>query len=188
MLNKLSKDDQMWRRLAFNLCKDRQIADDLVQDMYIKMYNLSLKYPNKDVNSWYVYSSLRTIYFNYLKSSKQTISVDFCYTNTDNNNQDEPDTQETEGYKWVFKAIDGIQEDEYIYSSVLLDDRKLINSALEELSMYDREILLHTNERSLRANREYLGITVDKLFYGKKKALDKLLKTKGIKLLKNNKL
>ena len=158
MLDKLSKDDQMWRRLAFNLCKDKQIADDLVQDMYIKMYNLSLKYPNKDVNSWYIYSTLRTMYFNYLKLRKQTISIENCY-------------------------ILEISED-----NTLLNDRKLINSALEELSMYDREILLHTNERSLRANREYLGITVDKLFYGKKKALDKLLKTKGIKLLKNNKL
>ena len=36
LINKLTEDDTKWREIAFYICGDRDTADDLVQEMYIK--------------------------------------------------------------------------------------------------------------------------------------------------------
>ena len=39
MVEQLSKKDAYWRKIAFNICKDKSTADDLVNDMYLKLYD-----------------------------------------------------------------------------------------------------------------------------------------------------
>jgi predicted DNA-binding protein (UPF0251 family) len=62
-----------------------------------------------------------------------------------------------------------------------LNGRILINEALQELDLVDREILLHTHEGSLRQKQEELGISKDILWNRKKNALEKLKETEVIK-------
>ncbi len=38
ILESLSKKDKYWRQIAFNICKDKSLADDLVQEMYLRRY------------------------------------------------------------------------------------------------------------------------------------------------------
>ena len=38
MLKELSKHNNFFKSVAINICKDAQLADDLVQEMYIKIY------------------------------------------------------------------------------------------------------------------------------------------------------
>ena len=42
MLNEICKKDKYWRTIAFAICKDKDLADDLVQDMYVKLHNVKL--------------------------------------------------------------------------------------------------------------------------------------------------
>ncbi len=37
ILEELSKHDKEWRRIAFYICKDKMLADDMVQDCYLKV-------------------------------------------------------------------------------------------------------------------------------------------------------
>ena len=54
MLEYLSQNDQQWRRTALTICKDKALADEIVQTMYLKIYEnnidlekLSKKYVNR---------------------------------------------------------------------------------------------------------------------------------------------
>lgn len=147
MIKELAKKDLIWRKIALSICKDKQLADDLVQDMYLKIYQINPKKVNKSYISYCIYH----LFLAHIKNQNKTISLEKCYTL--------PDT----------------------YDESVLKDRIEITKALQELELYDCEILLHTQEDSLRNKSKELGITVDKLFYGKKKAFKKLLNTKTIK-------
>jgi DNA-directed RNA polymerase specialized sigma24 family protein len=55
-----------------------------------------------------------------------------------------------------------------------LEDRIQLNDWLTELVWWDREILLHTSERSLSKNEEYIGLKEHVLHYWKGNAMEKL--------------
>ena len=42
MLDQLSKNDQLWQSIAFNISKDKDISRELVQQMYLKVYEINL--------------------------------------------------------------------------------------------------------------------------------------------------
>ncbi len=45
MLDKLAENHKKWIAIAYNMCKCKDKANDIVQDMYIKMYELNKKNP-----------------------------------------------------------------------------------------------------------------------------------------------
>ena len=57
-----------------------------------------------------------------------------------------------------------------------------------ELGLIDREILLHTHEKSLRKTANDLLMSYGKVNYKKKNALKKLINTDGVKNWKQEKL
>jgi DNA-directed RNA polymerase specialized sigma24 family protein len=71
MLELLCKKDDFWRRVAFNICKDKTLADDLVQDMYIKLSDCT-----KEINDFYVIITIKNIFLNHLKKESLTINID----------------------------------------------------------------------------------------------------------------
>ncbi len=83
MLEELCKKDDYWRKVAYRICKDRMIADDLVQEMYIKVYSLDKA---KVLNEWYITIIIRNIYIDNYNEDKnlkplnefdEPINVDF---------------------------------------------------------------------------------------------------------------
>ncbi len=73
MLNELAKKDKLWREMAYKLCSNRMLADDIVQDMYLKVKDY------KDVNEFFIYKVLKNLFLNHIKE-KKTISInDFHY-------------------------------------------------------------------------------------------------------------
>ena len=154
MIEQLSKKDETWRKIAFSICKDKQLADDLVQDMYLKVYNLNPIKANKSYISFIIYH----LFIDHIRKQNKTISLENRY------------------------ILEDISDD------TTLEERKLMLDALNQLNLYDREILLHTHEDSLRNKVKELGISITKLFYGKHKALKKLKETEIIKdLIKERK-
>ena len=65
MLETLSKKDKLWRQMAFSLCKNKQEADDLVQDMYLKLSEVK-----KEITDYYVFLTIKHLFFN----SRRTLS------------------------------------------------------------------------------------------------------------------
>jgi len=71
ILEELAKKDAQWRKMAFQICKDKDLADELVQDMYLKLYqNTNL------IKEGYIYTVLRNLFYDYTKSQKDII-IDF---------------------------------------------------------------------------------------------------------------
>jgi RNA polymerase sigma factor (sigma-70 family) len=71
MLNELSLKDSYWRKIALNICKDKDLADDLVQEMYLKLYDCE-----KQINDFYVIIVLRNLFLDICRKKKYTISID----------------------------------------------------------------------------------------------------------------
>ena len=71
MIFELAKKDAQWRKMAFQICKDRDLSDELVQEMYIK---LSTK--NKILTDGYIFVTLRSLFYDSLKG-KDILIDDF---------------------------------------------------------------------------------------------------------------
>ncbi len=67
MLSELAKKDVYWRWIAFKICDDKFLADDLVQEMYLRRYENDR---GQEWNDYYIVCTIRSIYLNYKKTNK----------------------------------------------------------------------------------------------------------------------
>jgi DNA-directed RNA polymerase specialized sigma24 family protein len=73
ILDELAKQNNKWQAYAFKICLyDIDIANDLVQEMYLKFHRN--KYTRTDTG--YVYWALKNLYRDTFKNKLQTISID----------------------------------------------------------------------------------------------------------------
>ena len=78
MLEELCKRDKDWRRMAFHICKSKELADDIVQDMYLKFSNY-----NKVLNEYYIFFALKSIFLDYLRKEKSKVELNENLCNFD---------------------------------------------------------------------------------------------------------
>jgi len=71
MLEKLALKDSQWRNIAYSICKDRMLADDLTHEMYLRLMNIE-----KEINDFYVILTIKNLYIDYLKQQSKTIPLD----------------------------------------------------------------------------------------------------------------
>lgn len=92
MIEELSKKDALWRKVALNICKDKQLADDLVQDMYLKLYDCK-----KQINDFYVVIVLRNLFLDTIKqkNKRKQVDIDSFYNLEANVSTFEMDDEET---------------------------------------------------------------------------------------------
>ena len=68
MLEELAKRDKEWRKLAFSICKDKHQADDLVQEMYLRLHDKKFI-----LTPVYVYLTIKSIFLDGIRK-KRTIN------------------------------------------------------------------------------------------------------------------
>lgn len=73
MLEELSKRDKEWRNLAFVICRDKQLADDLTQEMYLKFY----RNPKEKIDDSCIFFTLTNLFRDYLRKNKRKNECDF---------------------------------------------------------------------------------------------------------------
>jgi len=66
MLKKLAENHKKWIAIAYNFCSCKETANDIVQDMYIKMHEL-----NKEVDDGYIYFVIRSIFIESKRKQKE---------------------------------------------------------------------------------------------------------------------
>lgn len=89
MLKELSKKDKLWRTIAYNICKNKFLADEIVQEMYLRFH----RNPKDKVNDYYVALVLKSLYLNMLKERTNTSLNDFHYIE-DKNTEFQPNDEE----------------------------------------------------------------------------------------------
>ena len=122
MLDRLSVHHELWIKMLVNLGCSVPDAQDIVQDMYIRLHDLvkdteRIMY-GKDVNKFYVYKVISNLYFTRLRKNK-TFCVDtfddslaedtldyFMLSQDDNDNYDEQrDISELDLFARIVKHI-----------------------------------------------------------------------------------
>ena len=73
MLHRFTKSDSLYRSFALKICGDNDLKDDLVNDMYIKLYEYLQKYPEKEkeIDDGYIFITIRNIFYNQVKKKKE---------------------------------------------------------------------------------------------------------------------
>ena len=88
MLQRISKKDKYWRQTALRICGNKDEADDIVQEMYLRLYRSK----KKKVSDWYVYKTILSIYLN--RKNKINTFVDELPEIMDKREVFEPDDYE----------------------------------------------------------------------------------------------
>lgn len=70
MIEQLAQRDSEWREMAFRLTKDKDLADEIVQEMYLKAHTF------KDCRHQYIYTVLRNLFIDTTKR-KEVLLDDF---------------------------------------------------------------------------------------------------------------
>lgn len=66
MIKFLPDNDKLWKKYALSICKDKDTANELVQEMYLKLFD------KKQLNKSYVYMTLLTLFYD-LKNKKKDV-------------------------------------------------------------------------------------------------------------------
>lgn len=74
-LNKLALRHEKWCALVLRMGCNKSDVEDIVQDSYIRIYEylkngVDIKYGDDDVNEFYFYLTLRSVYVNSVKKNK----------------------------------------------------------------------------------------------------------------------
>ena len=64
IINELAKKDAQWRKMALQICKRKDLADELVQNMYIKLSDRTTM-----VSDGYIFVTLRSLFYDSLKNN-----------------------------------------------------------------------------------------------------------------------
>ncbi len=64
IIHELAKKDAQWRKMAFQICKSKDLADELVQNMYIKLSERTIP-----VSDGYIFVTLRSLFYDSLKNN-----------------------------------------------------------------------------------------------------------------------
>jgi DNA-directed RNA polymerase specialized sigma24 family protein len=89
MLEDICKKDKYWRTTATFICKNKTIADDLVQDMYLKVSTIT-----KPINDYYIILIIRNLWIDMCRKKGTTVDIDSLYYIEDKEHTFEPDDYE----------------------------------------------------------------------------------------------
>jgi RNA polymerase sigma factor (sigma-70 family) len=145
ILDILAKRHNEWIKLANNICKNPERSKDLVQDMYIKIYNRGKKI--EEINECYIYFIMRNQFYNEIKKEKETILID--------------DFSDIEIEQEYYDK----QKDEIL--SILEKER-------QKLSWYEKQIIDLTTEFGQRELSRQTGIHIQTIHNTTKKIKAKL--------------
>lgn len=129
MIATLAKDNAQWIMMARSICGNTDLANDLVQDMYLKLFDCE-----KEISAGYVYLTIKSIWLNGIKKEKQNT---FC---------DLPDNIQSEETNLEFESERHIEF-------------KTVKAVFDSLKMHERLIIEHSYKDGRRKFARDSGIS-----------------------------
>ena len=160
ILDKLAKSHKDWHRMVLGFGANPSIAEDIVQDMYIKVHGIvergkDISYGDDDVNRFYIYLTLKSLHGDYYRQ-KNKLTV---YSTDDNPEENK------------YERVAG--KDEYNDTEQLAFERTYarVMKVLDKLPLSDnypyfKNIFVGYNTRdlSMRKMAKETGINVNSIF------------------------
>lgn len=153
MLKELCKQDSKWREIALEMCGDKFLADDIVNEMYLRRYENNR---GQQISEYYIVSTMYSILRNFqnVKKPKRIIYVDELYETQTTDERFEADDNEK-------KLLENVSELSYRERELL---ELSYNYSLRDIeSIHDQKIDYGYIYRTNRSSREkILGIKIHK--------------------------
>ena len=150
-INELAEHDSKWREIALRITGNKVSADDLVQEMYLKLMDV-----DKDINGYYVTMTLKSIFIDGIRKSKID-SHDIGMTNEDYvvygaGTWDEAEENANKKYRpkqSMVTLLEGMDiSNEEIFQPT--DEEQAILDKINELPYHQREFIEESYDHSLR--------------------------------------
>lgn len=137
-MEKLFEKHKDWLRIVLKFGCRKDVAEDIVQDMYLKIGEylnkkvIDIMYNEEELNYYYIYLTLKSLYFNYSKRESKRVLHNF----------NECDTYSNE-----------LINEDYVNNFEVAE--KVIEEELSKLHWYDKKVwdmYQHTNLAELSRN------------------------------------
>lgn len=155
MLEIVAKNHKLWVRMVINMGCDPSIAEDIVQEMYIRLHRLvkdgkRIMYNNEEVNRFFIFVTLRNMFVDYTKARNKYQFFSFL----------ENDTFEKEASE-VVNNYEDVQEHQAFEAMI-----SAIKKEMSNWSKYDRLLceIYFKSDKSLRDLAEETGITLTSIY------------------------
>jgi len=107
MIEQLCKKDKFWRIVAYRICKDKFKADDIVQDMYLRLYDCK-----KEINDFYVIITMKNIFLGNIKKESLLVPIDrYDFSNENTFEIDDAESELMKSLLWWEKELLEISHD-----------------------------------------------------------------------------
>jgi len=146
MIQQLALKDSFWRKTALIICKDKMLADDLVNDMYLKLYDCK-----KEINDFYVIRTIRNLFLDYIKQ-KNNVSIELFYNLAEINNEFCPDDYE-------LSILNDCEKLPYLQNGLLKESYDLSVRQISKKYKYISSFTIHTELN--KARKTVLGNDID---------------------------
>lgn len=141
-LGRLAEKHNTWVEITQTFGLDKMTAEDLVQDMYLKIHhwleasdrNKSIMYNKDEINYYFVFKTLRTLFIDYCRREQRS----------------------------VLKEPEELLEPTYIFESIDEEiNEKRIRELIKDLAWYDRKVfeLVYQEKISMLKLSEMTGIS-----------------------------
>lgn len=119
-IEKLALRNEYWYNTALTICKDKDLAKDLVQDMYIKLADSEFE------SDWYVINTIRNLFVDMIRTNKTVVSDDIVneFGNLEDEQSTFEPTDEEKYYLDKFYKLDYTKQ-ELIEESYYKSDRQI---------------------------------------------------------------
>ena len=147
MLEQLSKRDQEWRVMAYNICKCKTISDDLVNEMYLRVHKSNrIEIPEVKI-AGYVLRVLKSVFIDHVRKEKKTVSLENVYNLT----HEEDETTERR-----FELLDMISYLSFFQREVLLQTHeKSLRECQKDTGVYYRVLDYHKQKGLKKLRKKY---------------------------------
>jgi RNA polymerase sigma factor (sigma-70 family) len=157
MLEKLAKHHDLWIKMLVNLGCNAPLAQDLVQDMYIRLHRLvkdesKIMYGN-DINRYFIWTTLRNMYFSRLKSNKQMPTYEL--NDNDDLELDSYNIEKDNSFESIQSRIDEIVSTWSVYDKKLFSLYFIQGMSLRKIAK-GAGIGLNSIHDSVKSQREVL--------------------------------
>ena len=161
MLEKLGKNHSLWIKMLINMGCDYVTAQDLTQEMYLRMHRLitdqkKIMYNDEEVNRFFVYIVLRNMYSDYMKAKNKFVTFEYLETDSVEEQANDNFVQEMED----FDSQDGLEA-----------ISRAVNSEISSWRRYDAMLanMYFKGDLSLRDIANGSGISLTSIFNSVKK-------------------
>ena len=137
MLELLAKEHTLWIKMVVNMGCSQDVAEDIVQEMYIKLHRLikdenKIMYNDEEVNRFYVFVTLKNLYVDYRKAKGKYNFFEF--DERDDVIDDEDSTDRDEAFSNLINSITEEINSWHLYDAKLCNTYFKSNLSLRDIS------------------------------------------------------